>query len=81
MYKFVFRLKTIDVVIRNTKDTEETLKNYETCLRDVRKVPNEEKGVEDQRSQLKVSRMLFLFDLQSFGLFVEKIQLPVCSSK
>lgn len=49
-----FRLKTIDVVIRNTKDAEDTLKNYETRLRDVSKVPAEEKEVEDQRSQLKV---------------------------
>uniref|UniRef100_A0A3B3I6S7 Plectin n=1 Tax=Oryzias latipes TaxID=8090 RepID=A0A3B3I6S7_ORYLA len=53
---YLDKLKTIDVVIRNTKDTEETLKNYETCLRDVRKVPNEEKEVEDQRSQLKSMR-------------------------
>lgn len=49
-----FRLKTIDVVIRNTKDAEDTLKNYETRLRDVSKVPAEEKEVEDHRSQLKV---------------------------
>uniref|UniRef100_A0A3B3CL01 Plectin a n=1 Tax=Oryzias melastigma TaxID=30732 RepID=A0A3B3CL01_ORYME len=53
---YLDKLKTIDVVIRNTKDTEETLKNYETCLRDVRKVPNEEREVEDQRSQLKSMR-------------------------
>lgn len=54
-----FRLKTIDVVIRNTKDAEDTLKSYETRLRDVSKVPAEEKEVEDQRSQLKVSPLFW----------------------
>ncbi|XP_070777554.1 plectin a isoform X2 [Enoplosus armatus] len=50
---YLDKLKTIDVVIRNTTDAEDTLKNYETRLRDVSKVPAEEKEVEDQRSQLK----------------------------
>ncbi|XP_045913971.1 plectin a isoform X1 [Micropterus dolomieu] len=50
---YLDKLKTIDVVIRNTKDAEDTLKNYETRLRDVSKVPAEEKEVEDHRSQLK----------------------------
>ncbi|XP_074543670.1 plectin a [Halichoeres trimaculatus] len=50
---YLDQLKTIDVVIRNTKDAEDTLKNYETRLRDVNKVPATEKEVEDQRSQLK----------------------------
>lgn len=59
----VFRLKTIDVVIRNTKDAEDTLKSYETRLRDVSKVPGDEKEVEDQRSQLKVSRCFCIFQV------------------
>uniref|UniRef100_UPI0037E7B76F plectin a isoform X4 n=1 Tax=Semicossyphus pulcher TaxID=241346 RepID=UPI0037E7B76F len=50
---YLDKLKTIDVVIRNTKDAENTLKNYETRLRDVSKVPATEKEVEDQHSQLK----------------------------
>ncbi|XP_044027507.1 plectin a isoform X6 [Siniperca chuatsi] len=50
---YLDKLKTIDVVIRNTKDAEDTLKIYETRLRDVSKVPAEEKEVEDHRSQLK----------------------------
>ncbi|XP_067468415.1 plectin a isoform X11 [Thunnus thynnus] len=50
---YLDKLKTIDVVIRNTKDAEDTLKTYETGLRDVNKVPAEEKEVEDHRSQLK----------------------------
>ncbi|XP_035804391.2 plectin a isoform X33 [Amphiprion ocellaris] len=50
---YLDKLKTIDVVIRNTKDAEDTLKNYETRLRDVSKVPADEKEVEDQRGQLK----------------------------
>lgn len=51
---FDFRLKTVDVVIRNTKDAEDTLKSYETRLRDVSKVPAEEKEVEEHRKLLKV---------------------------
>uniref|UniRef100_A0A8D3BXR0 Plectin n=1 Tax=Scophthalmus maximus TaxID=52904 RepID=A0A8D3BXR0_SCOMX len=53
---YLDKLKTIDVVIRNTKDAEDTLKNYETRLRDVSSVPAEEKEVEDHRSQLKSMR-------------------------
>lgn len=41
-------------MIRNTKESEDTLKNYETRLRDVTKVPAEEKEVEDHRNLLKV---------------------------
>lgn len=41
-------------MIRNTKDAEDTLKNYETRLRDVNKVPAEESEVEAHRTQLKV---------------------------
>lgn len=48
------RLKTIDVVIRNTKEAEDTLKSYETRLRDVSKVPAEVKELEDHRNLLKV---------------------------
>uniref|UniRef100_A0A7N6F9T0 Plectin n=1 Tax=Anabas testudineus TaxID=64144 RepID=A0A7N6F9T0_ANATE len=53
---YLDKLKTIDVVIRNTKDAEDTLKNYETRLRDVSKVPAEEKEVDAHRSQLKSMR-------------------------
>ncbi|XP_069572788.1 plectin a isoform X4 [Brachyistius frenatus] len=53
---YLDKLKTIDVVIRNTKDAEDTLKNYETRLRDVSKVPADSKEVEDQRNQLKSLR-------------------------
>lgn len=42
-------------MIRNTKEAEDTLKNYETRLRDVSKLPAEEKEVEDHRNFLKVS--------------------------
>ena len=50
----LFRLKTIDVVIRNTQDAEDTLKKYEDCLREVNKVPNDLKEVETYCVQLKV---------------------------
>ncbi|KAM4630364.1 plectin a isoform 2-T2 [Polymixia lowei] len=50
---YLDKLKTIDVVIRSTKDVEDTLKSYETRLRDVNKVPTDEKEVENYRNQLK----------------------------
>ncbi|XP_035039090.1 plectin a isoform X2 [Hippoglossus stenolepis] len=53
---YLDKLKTIDVVIRNTKDAEDRLKNYETRLRDVSNVPAEEKEVEEHRTQLKSMR-------------------------
>ncbi|KAM4538788.1 plectin a isoform 3-T3 [Odontesthes bonariensis] len=53
---YLDKLKTIDVVIRNTKDAEDSLKSYESRLRDVSKVPADEKEVEDRRSQLKSLR-------------------------
>ncbi|XP_047239989.1 plectin a isoform X2 [Girardinichthys multiradiatus] len=53
---YLDKLKTIDVVIRNTEEAEDSLKNYETRLQDVSKVPANEKEVEDQRSQLKATR-------------------------
>ncbi|KAG7219469.1 hypothetical protein INR49_009303 [Caranx melampygus] len=53
---YLDKLKTIDVVIRNTKDAEDTLRSYETRLRDVSNVPAEEKEVEEHRRQLKSMR-------------------------
>lgn len=74
-YLLFFRLKTIDIVIRNTKDAENTLKSYEARLRDVTKVPDEQTDVEDQRSQLKVASPAdepgYLFFLSTlFNLFI-----------
>ncbi|XP_058475646.1 plectin a isoform X4 [Solea solea] len=53
---YLDKLKTIDVVIRNTTDAEDTLKNYETRLRDVSKVPSDQREVEQHRRQLKSMR-------------------------
>ncbi|KAM4550072.1 plectin a isoform 5-T6 [Fundulus diaphanus] len=53
---YLDKLKTIDVVIRNTNDAEDALKNYETRLRDVSKVPSDEAEVEARRGQLKAMR-------------------------
>ncbi|KAK7898496.1 hypothetical protein WMY93_019349 [Mugilogobius chulae] len=53
---YLDKLKTIDVVIRNTKDAEDTLKSYETRLREVAKVPANKKEVDEHRSQLKKMR-------------------------
>lgn len=41
-------------MVRNTQEAEDTLKGYETRLRDVSKVPAEEKEVEEHRNLLKV---------------------------
>ncbi|XP_057683654.1 plectin a isoform X4 [Corythoichthys intestinalis] len=50
---YLDKLKAIDVVIRNTRDAEETLKSYETRLLDVHKVPTEDKEAERHQSQIK----------------------------
>ncbi|KAJ8411594.1 hypothetical protein AAFF_G00164020 [Aldrovandia affinis] len=53
---YLEKLKTIDVVIRNTQGAEETLKKYESRLREVNKVPTEIQEVEINRNQLKKTR-------------------------
>lgn len=60
-YVYDFRLKSIEGVIRNTKEAKDTLMNYENRLRDIKKVPADEKELEDHQKMLKV-----------FLLFVEK---------
>ena len=73
------RLKTIDVVMRNTKDAEDTLKTYETRLRDVNKVPTDRKEVENYRSQLKVrgeEEPICLVGLGSTGAVIEGVRSP-----
>lgn len=49
-----FRLKTIDLVIRSTQGAEDVLRKYENQLRDVHKVPANEKELESNQTQLKV---------------------------
>lgn len=48
------RLKTIDVVIRSTQEAEDALIKFEGQLRNVNKVPSEEKEVKAHLDQLKV---------------------------
>lgn len=67
-YLFDFRLKSIDGVIRNTKEAKDTLINYETRLRDVKQVPADEKELEDHRKMLKV--FLFLWKNGSFYILL-----------
>ncbi|XP_031442469.1 plectin-like [Clupea harengus] len=50
---YIDKLKTIDVVIRSTQEAEEGLKKFEGQLRNVNKVPAEEKEVKAHLSQLK----------------------------
>eukprot|EP00063_Salmo_salar_P048903 XP_014023738.1 PREDICTED: plectin-like isoform X32 [Salmo salar] len=53
---YLEKLKTVDVVIRNTQGTEGVLKKYEQRLREVQTVPNDFKEVEMYRTQLKKMR-------------------------
>ncbi|XP_029700380.1 plectin isoform X2 [Takifugu rubripes] len=50
---YLEKLKSMDVVIRNTNEAKDTLKNYENRLRDVNKVPADEKELENHRKMLK----------------------------
>ncbi|CAB1333620.1 unnamed protein product [Coregonus sp. 'balchen'] len=53
---YLEKLKTVDVVIRNTQVAEGVLKKYEERLREVQTVPNDVKEVEMYRTQLKKMR-------------------------
>ncbi|XP_046690941.1 plectin a isoform X1 [Silurus meridionalis] len=50
---YLDKLKTIDLVIRSTQGAEEVLRKYENQLRDVHKVPANEKELESNQTQLK----------------------------
>ncbi|XP_028316465.1 plectin-like isoform X5 [Gouania willdenowi] len=63
---YLDKLKALDVVIRNTKDAEDTLKSYETRLRDVGKIPADKKQLEEHRSQLKSMRTEAEGDQETF---------------
>ncbi|XP_037836259.1 plectin [Kryptolebias marmoratus] len=53
---YLEKLKTVDMVIRNTQGAEGVLKQYEDCLREVHTVPSDVKEVETQRAKLKKMR-------------------------
>ncbi|XP_058503111.1 plectin isoform X9 [Solea solea] len=54
---YLEKLKTVEMVIRNTQGAEGVLKQYEHCLRDVHTVPNDVKEVENYRAKLKKMRV------------------------
>nr|XP_043889514.1 plectin-like isoform X2 [Solea senegalensis] len=54
---YLEKLKTVEMVIRNTQGAEGVLKQYEDCLRDVHTVPNDVKEVENYRAKLKKMRV------------------------
>jgi len=56
------RLKTVEIVIRNTQGAEGVLKQYEDCLREVNTVPGDGKEVEAYRTTLKVNGILSSVD-------------------
>ncbi|KAM4568863.1 plectin isoform 2-T2 [Fundulus diaphanus] len=53
---YLEKLKTVDMVIRNSQGAEGVLKQYEKCLREVQAVPSDIKEVETQKAQLKKMR-------------------------
>ncbi|XP_069394043.1 plectin isoform X9 [Paralichthys olivaceus] len=53
---YLEKLKTVDMVIRNTQGAEGVLKQYEDYLREVHTVPSDVKEVENYRSKLKKMR-------------------------
>ncbi|XP_067266926.1 plectin a isoform X1 [Chanodichthys erythropterus] len=53
---YLDKLKTIDMVIRSTKGAEDILNKYENQLRDVNKVPVNEKEIEATQTQLQKLR-------------------------
>ncbi|KAM3873606.1 plectin-like [Diretmus argenteus] len=53
---YLEKLKTVEMVIRNTQGAEGILKNYEGSLREAHAVPNDMKEVETYRTQLKKMR-------------------------
>ncbi|XP_030605321.1 plectin-like isoform X4 [Archocentrus centrarchus] len=53
---YLEKLKTVEMVIRNTQGAEGVLKQYEDCLREVHTVPSDIKEVEAYRAKLKKMR-------------------------
>ncbi|XP_059195504.1 plectin-like [Centropristis striata] len=53
---YLDKLKTVEMVIRNSQGAEGVLKQYEDCLRDVHTVPSDAKEVESYRTTLKKMR-------------------------
>ncbi|XP_055083802.1 plectin-like isoform X2 [Periophthalmus magnuspinnatus] len=53
---YLEKLKTVEMVIRNTQGAEGILKQYEDCLREVHTVPSDVKEVESYRAKLKKMR-------------------------
>ncbi|XP_031731957.1 plectin isoform X3 [Anarrhichthys ocellatus] len=53
---YLEKLKTVEMVIRNTQGAEGVLKQYEDCLREVHTVPGDGKEVETYRTTLKKMR-------------------------
>ncbi|XP_047189400.1 plectin-like isoform X9 [Scophthalmus maximus] len=54
---YLEKLKTVEMVIRNTQGAEGVLKQYEDCLREVHTVPSDVKEVENYRAKLKKMRV------------------------
>ncbi|KAM9310111.1 plectin isoform 2-T2 [Pholidichthys leucotaenia] len=53
---YLDKLKTVEMVIRNTQGAEGVLKKYEDCLREVHTVPSDVKEVDTYRAKLKKMR-------------------------
>ncbi|XP_054638371.1 plectin-like isoform X8 [Dunckerocampus dactyliophorus] len=53
---YLEKLKTVEMVIRNTQGAEGVLKQYEDCLREVHAVPSDVQAVDTYRAKLKKMR-------------------------
>ncbi|XP_062321017.1 plectin isoform X13 [Osmerus eperlanus] len=71
---YLEKLKTVEVVIRNTQGAEGVLKKYEQQLRDVHQVPNDVKEVEAYRTQLKKMRSEAESEQPAFDTLEEEIK-------
>ncbi|XP_073714527.1 plectin a [Misgurnus anguillicaudatus] len=74
---YLDKLKTIHMVIRSTQGAEDVLNKYENQLRDVNKVPVNEKAVEADKTQLQILRSEAEGNQATFDHLDEELQRAV----
>lgn len=74
------RLKTVEMVIRNTQGAEGVLKQYEDCLREVNNVPRDGEEVEAYRAKLKVNCISFFYEMSTSVRGEKKNNHPISQS-
>ncbi|XP_059365340.1 plectin-like isoform X2 [Carassius carassius] len=71
---YLDKLKTIDIVIRSTQGAEDILNKYENQLRDVNKVPVNEKDIEANKTQIQKLRSEANSKQATFDCLEEELQ-------